>query len=88
MKRWKLINIIINYIYHDNIYLMSPFIDWDLMNMLDNHFKDNYQKVRPVLLIWQEKGYITLVEDNEVFFIFHPEKLPTKQELTNLSNNI
>ncbi|MEO9218965.1 MAG: peptidase [Bacteroidia bacterium] len=88
MKRWKLINIIINYIYHDNIYLMSPFIDWDLMNMLDNHFKDNYQKVRPVLLIWQEKGYITLVEDNEVLFIFHPEKLPTKQDLTNLSNNI
>ena len=30
MKRSRLV-IIINYIYHDNIYLMSPIVDWNLL---------------------------------------------------------
>ncbi len=81
MKRWKLIGLVVNYIYHDNIYLMSPVVDWELMTILNKRFRDNYQKVRPVLLEWQRKGYITLVEDNEIIFIFHPEKLPSKEQL-------
>jgi hypothetical protein len=60
---------------------MSPYIDWHLVNVLNKNFKNNYQKVRPVLVYWQKKGYITLIEDNEVIFIFHPEKLPTKEML-------
>ena len=31
MKRSRLLLIIINYIYHDNIYLMSPIVDWNLL---------------------------------------------------------
>ena len=81
MKRWKLVEILTNYIYHDNIYLMSPVIAWDLIALLNKHFKDNYLKVRPILLQWQKMGYITLIEDNDVIFIFHPEKLPTKEQL-------
>ena len=30
MKRSRSV-IIINYIYHDNIYLMSPIVDWNLL---------------------------------------------------------
>lgn len=81
MKRWKLVDIIINYIYHDNIYLGSPIVDWDLMNILNKQFKENYHKIRPVLLEWEKKGYITLVENNEIILVFHPEKLPSKQQL-------
>ena len=31
MKRSRVLLIIINYIYHDNIYLMSPIVDWNLL---------------------------------------------------------
>jgi hypothetical protein len=58
---------------------MSPIVDWDLMDTINKQFKENYQRVRPILLQWEKKGYITLVED--VIFIFHPEKLPTKEKL-------
>jgi len=81
MKRWKLLDIIVNYIYHDNIYLVSPIIDWDLLNILNKNFKDNYDKIRPVLLDWEKRGYITLVENTDVVFIFNPEKLPSKEQL-------
>ncbi len=77
----KLVNTIINYIYHDNYYLISPNVDWHLMNVLNKNFKDNYIKVKPILLRWQEKGYITMVENEMTVFIFHPEKLPTKEQL-------
>lgn len=30
---------------------------------------------------WQEKGYIFLVNDGDSIFIFHPEKLPLKEDL-------
>lgn len=86
MKRWKLVDIIINYIYHDNIYLVSPILDWDLMKILNKQFKENYQKIRPVLLVWEKKGYITLVENSEVMLVFHPEKLPSKEQLIKESN--
>ena len=58
---------------------MPPNVDWYLMNVLNKHFKDNYHKVRPFLLFWQERGYITLIEDNKTIFIIHPEKFPTKE---------
>lgn len=44
MKRSKIIEIIINYIYHDNIYLVLPIIDWDLLDILNKNIKDNYKK--------------------------------------------
>ncbi len=85
MKRWKLVEILVNYIYHDNIYLISPILDWEMASILNKYLKDSYQKVRPILLKWQEKGYITLVEDDDVIFVFHPEKLPSKEQLINES---
>lgn len=79
MKRSRLLLIIINYIYHDNIYLMSPIVDWNLLDVLNKNIRNNYERIRPILLKWQENGYIKLIEDNEIAFSFIPEKLPSKE---------
>ena len=81
MKRSRLLLIIINYIYHDNIYLMSPIVDWNLLDVLNKNIRNNYERIRPILLKWQENGYIKLIEDNEIAFSFIPEKLPSKEQL-------
>ena len=47
MKRSRLLLIIINYIYHDNIYLMSPIVDWNLLDVLNKNIRDNYERIRP-----------------------------------------
>ena len=87
MKRSRLIIIIINYIYHDNIYLMSPIVDWKLLDVLNKNIRNNYERIRPILLKWQENGYIKLIEDNEIAFSFIPEKLPSKEKLIEESLN-
>ena len=87
MKRSRLLLRIINYIYHDNIYLMSPIVDWNLLDMLNKNIRNNYKRIRPILLKWQENGYIKLIEDNEIAFSFIPEKLPSKEQLIEESLN-
>ena len=87
MKRSRLIIIIINYIYHDNIYLMSPIVDWNLLDVLNKNIRNNYERIRTILLKWQENGYIKLIEDNEIAFSFIPEKLPSKEQLIEESLN-
>ena len=81
MKCSRLLLIIINYIYHDNIYLMSPIVDWNLLDVLNKNLRNKYERIRPILLKWQENGYIKLIEDNEIAFSFIPEKLPSKEKL-------
>ena len=85
MKRSRLI--IINYIYHDNIYLMSPIVDWNLLDVLNKNIRNNYERIRPILLKWQENGYIKIIEDNDIAFSFIPEKLPSKEQLIEESLN-
>ena len=87
MKRSRLLLIIINYIYHDNIYLMSPIVDWNLLDVLNKNIQNNYKRIRPILLKWQENRYIKLIEDNEIAFSFIPEKLPSKEKLIEESLN-
>ena len=87
MKRSRVLLIIINYIYHDNIYLMSPIVDWNLLDVLNKNIRDNYERIRPILLKWQENGYIKLIEDNDIAFSFIPEKLPSKEQLIEESLN-
>ena len=87
MKRSRLIIIIINYIYHDNIYLMSPFVDWNLLDVLNKNIRNNYKRIRPILLKWQENEYIKLIEDDDIVFSFIPEKLPSKEQLIEESLN-
>ena len=87
MKRSRLLLKIINYIYHDNIYLMSPIVDWNLLDVLNKNIRNNYERIRPILLKWQENGYIKLIEDNEIAFSFIPEKLPSKEQLIEESLN-
>lgn len=87
MKRSKMMRIIINYIYHDNIYLMSPIVGWNLLDVLNKNIRNNYGKIKPILLEWQEKGYINLIENDDIVFSFIPEKLPTKEQLMNESWN-
>ena len=81
MKLKRLIGILLDTIYRDNIYLINPIINWTLINGVNRHFRDNYNKVLPTLLKWQEKEYISLVNDDDIIFIFHPEKLPLKEDL-------
>ena len=88
MKRSRLIIIIINYIYHDNIYLMSPIVDWNLLDVLNKNIRNKYERIRPILLKWQENGYIKLIEDNDIAFSFIPEKLPSKEQLIEESLNL
>lgn len=88
MKRSRLLLLIINYIYHDNIYLMSPIVDWNLLDVLNKNLRNNYERTRPILLKWQENGYIKLIEDNEIAFSFIPEKLPSKEQLIEESLNL
>ena len=87
MKRSRLLLIIINYIYHDNIYLMSPIVDWNLLDVLNKNIRNNYERIRPILLKWQENGYIKLIEDDDIVFSFIPEKLPLKEQLIEESLN-
>ena len=87
MKRSRLLLIIINYIYHDNIYLMFPIVDWNLLDVLNKNIRNNYERIRPILLKWQENGYIKLIEDNDIAFSFIPEKLPSKEQLIEESLN-
>ncbi|WP_249112691.1 peptidase [Prevotella melaninogenica] len=88
MKRSRLLLIIINYIYHDNIYLMSPIVDWNLLDVLNKNLRNKYERIRPILLKWQENGYIKLIEDNDIAFSFIPEKLPSKEQLIEESLNL
>ena len=88
MKRSRLLLLIINYIYHDNIYLLSPIVDWNLLDVLNKNLRNNYERIRPILLKWQENGYIKLIEDNEIAFSFIPEKLPSKEQLIEESLNL
>jgi hypothetical protein len=54
--------------------------DWRFWNTWSSDFKnDYYPQIRPLLLKWQEKGYITIIEDDEIVFITHPEKFPAEQ---------
>ena len=87
MKCSRLLLVIINYIYHDNIYLISPIVDWNLLDVLNKNIRNNYKRIRPILLKWQENGYIKLIEDNEIAFSFIPEKLPSKEKLIEESLN-
>ena len=88
MKCSRLLLVIINYIYHDNIYLMSPIVDWNLLDVLNKNLRNKYERIRPILLKWQENGYIKLIEDNEIAFSFIPEKLPSKEQLIEESLNL
>lgn len=75
--RKKSLKLIIEDLYHD-IYGRNPKRSWYVLGKL---VKDNYLKIRPTLLQWQDKGYITLIEDDDNIFILHPDKLPSKEEL-------
>ena len=88
MKRSRLLLLIINYIYHDNIYLMSPIVDWNLLDVLNKNIRNNYERIRPILLKWQENGYIKLIEDDDIVFSFIPKKLPSKEQLIEESLNL
>ena len=52
MKLKKLIGILLDTIYRDHIYLISPVINWTLIDGVNRHFRDNYNKVLPTLLKW------------------------------------
>lgn len=67
---------------------MSPIVDWNLLDVLNKNLRNNYKRIRPILLKWQENGYIKLIEDNEIAFSFIPEKLPSKEQLIEESLNL
>ena len=77
--RKKILQLIIGYFYFDDL-AYHPLWKWN-WNIWPKYFKDNYPKIRPTLFQWQEKGYITLIEDDDTIFTVHPDKLPSKEEL-------
>ncbi len=66
---------------------MSPIVDRNLLDVLNKNLRNKYERIRPILLKWQENGYIKLIEDNEIAFSFIPEKLPSKEQLIEESLN-
>lgn len=58
MKLKRLISILLDTIYRDNIYLISPIINWTLINGVNRHFRDNYNKVLPTLQMKDLKSLI------------------------------
>ncbi len=77
MKRWKIIKSIADVICHDP-FSFSPKWKW---KALPQELKSEYQRVLPILKLWEAAGYITLLEDEEYAFVLHPEKLPSKEQL-------
>ncbi|QUB64741.1 peptidase [Prevotella melaninogenica] len=67
---------------------MSPIVDWNLLDVLNKNLRNKYERIRPILLKWQENGYIKLIEDNDIAFSFIPEKLPSKEQLIEESLNL
>ena len=67
---------------------MSPIVDWNLLDVLNKNIRNNYKRIWPILLKWQENGYIKLIEDNDIAFSFIPEKLPSKEQLIEESLNL
>ena len=66
---------------------MSPIVDWNLLDVLNKNIRNNYKRIRPILLKWQENGYIKLIEDDDIVFSFIPERLPLKEQLIEESLN-
>ncbi|KHE68961.1 hypothetical protein HMPREF9074_08776 [Capnocytophaga sp. oral taxon 329 str. F0087] len=58
IKLKKLISILLDTIYRDNIYLISPIINWTLIDGVNRHFRDNYNKVLPTLQMKDLKSLI------------------------------
>ena len=56
MKRSRLLLLIINYIYHDNIYLMSPIVDWNLLDVLNKNIRNNYKRIGLMVKCTPERG--------------------------------
>ena len=75
-----IIKTVIDHICHDP-YAYNPNWKWD---WLPSYVKESYDLIRPTLLLWQTKGYITLIENETSIFTVHPEKLPSKKELLSL----
>lgn len=63
-KSKKNIENLIKYIYRDNIYLVSPKISWYEISVFNNSIIENYDSIRPILLQWQNQGFIELIENN------------------------
>lgn len=81
----KLIEHLIKYIYRDNIYLISPQISWHEISVFNNSIIENYALIRPILLKWQNQGFIELIENNIYILKFIPDKLPTQEALLEFS---
>ena len=81
----KLIQNLIRYIYRDNICMISSEISWCEISVFNNSIIERYNLIRPVLLQWQSKGYIELLENNIHILKFDPDELPTKEVLLEFS---
>lgn len=81
MKRWQIIKEIVDIICHDP-FAYDPKWKW---KALPENAVNDYERILPILKLWEEKGYITLLEEDEYAFVLHPEKLPSKEDLLKLS---
>ena len=84
-KSKKNIENLIRYIYRDNIYLVSPRISWYEISVFNNSIVENYNLIRPILLQWQNQGFIELIENDMYILEFFPDKLPTQESLLEFS---
>lgn len=78
MKRSKIIKIIADTICHDP-FAYSPKWKWKAFPKI---VKSEYERIKPILKIWESKGFIKLLnDDDEYIFITYPDKLPNRKKL-------
>lgn len=82
MKKKKIIEILVNAICHDPL-SYDPI--WKRV-ALPNAVNDNYNKILSTLKLWENNGYIKLLNDDEYAFVIYPENLPSKERLIEESN--
>ena len=84
MKRWKVIQSIVDTICHDP-FGYNPKWKWKALPV---NARNEYQRILPILKAWESNGYISLLEDEEYAFIVYPEKLPNKEHLMQISRRV
>jgi len=84
MKASRIADKVIDFIYRDNILLLSPYMSRDVVHqLLGITLEDNLGRLRRVLLFWYSCGYIFFSEDEDVLFVLNIDRLPSKEEFKN-----
>lgn len=80
MKTSRIADKLIDFVYRDNILLISPYIFRDtIQQFLDISNEETFKRLWRILIFWQNCGYILFPEDKNVLFLLNIDRLPSKE---------